>query len=155
MNLIPSEKQLWNYYQLPQLVETGLAQMKHKVCLPTLNLQFLSLQDYLIRNYHLLQLETSFQIRGDIEDSIARLHVLFNQQGEFIGLEGWSRMACSIQAFTVHQVAPPLLGQSHPRQVYAEFEYDHVNMQNYVHKEWDDLQQGDILYLVSLSKQQQ
>lgn len=52
--------------------------MKHKVCLPTLNLQFLSLQDYLIRNYHLLQLETSFQIRGDIEDSIARLHVLFN-----------------------------------------------------------------------------
>ncbi len=30
--------------------------------------------------------------------------------------------------------------------------YDHSQMQTYVHKEWDDLQPGDILYLVSLQE---
>ena len=37
------------------------------LALPKLNLQFLTLHDYLLRNFKLFQLESTYEIRGDIE----------------------------------------------------------------------------------------
>lgn len=41
--------------------------------LPKLHLQFLSLHDYLLRNFQLFRLESAYEIRTDIEDVVARM----------------------------------------------------------------------------------
>lgn len=43
------------------------------LALPKLNLQFLTLHDYLLRNFNLFRLESTYEIRQDIEDSVSRM----------------------------------------------------------------------------------
>ena len=121
-----------------------------RICMPSLNLQFLSLNDYLIRNYNLLKLETGYQIRSDLEECIKRMEPEFNQEtNQLVDFKGWSRNAIMLNSFTIHEIAPPLLGELQSKRVLAEITYDSITMQTYIKKEWDMLQQGDILYIIS------
>lgn len=43
------------------------------LALPKLNLQFLTLHDYLLRNFNLFRLESTYEIRQDIEDIVLRM----------------------------------------------------------------------------------
>ena len=43
------------------------------LALPKLNLQFLTLHDYLLRNFNLFRLESTYEIRQDIEDVVSRM----------------------------------------------------------------------------------
>ena len=43
------------------------------LALPKLNLQFLTFQDYLLRNFNLFRLEATYEIREDISDVIGRV----------------------------------------------------------------------------------
>lgn len=43
------------------------------LALPKLNLQFLTLHDYLLRNFNLFRLESTYEIRQDIEDVVWRM----------------------------------------------------------------------------------
>lgn len=43
------------------------------LALPKLNLQFLTLHDYLLRNFNLFRLESTYEIRQDIEDVVCRM----------------------------------------------------------------------------------
>ena len=47
---------------------------EHCLALPKLNLQFLTFHDYLLRNYDLFRLESCYEIRSDLEDSIRRIN---------------------------------------------------------------------------------
>lgn len=59
--------------------------------LPKLNLQFLTLHDYLLRNCNLFRLESTYEIRQDIEDAVSRMLPWQNEEGEVI-FGGWARM---------------------------------------------------------------
>ena len=78
--------------------------------LPKLNLQFLTLYDYLLRNFYLYQTESIYQIREDIEDSVKRLapRQLDNKKTTFTG---WSRMSTDILEFSLKQVDKPKIGK--------------------------------------------
>ncbi len=43
------------------------------LALPKLHLQFLTLHDYLLRNFNLFRLESTYEIRQDIEDAVSRM----------------------------------------------------------------------------------
>lgn len=43
------------------------------LALAKLNLQFLTLHDYLLRNFNLFRLESTYEIRQDIEDVVFRM----------------------------------------------------------------------------------
>ena len=43
------------------------------LALPKLNLQFLTLHDYLLRNFNLFRLESTYEIRQNIEDAVKRM----------------------------------------------------------------------------------
>lgn len=47
------------------------------LALPKLNLQFLTLHDYLLRNFNLFRLESTYEIRQDIEDVVLRMKPWF------------------------------------------------------------------------------
>lgn len=65
--------------------------------LPKLNIQFLTFQDYLIRNFELYKLEAAYSIRQDIQDAVLRLNPCFNPDSltphDRTIFRGWSRMA--------------------------------------------------------------
>lgn len=70
---------------------------------PKLNIQFLTLHDYLLRNFVLYKLEASYGIRNDLMDVLTRLNPKFNPDGtntlEKTVFTGWSRNATPL-----HQV---------------------------------------------------
>ncbi len=57
--LYPTEELLWNENLVPSEFFTG----DECLALPKLGLQFLTLQDYLMRNFSLFRLESTFEIR--------------------------------------------------------------------------------------------
>lgn len=71
--------------------------------LPKLNLQFLTLHDYLLRNCNLFRLESTFEIRQDIEDAVSRMLPWQTEEKEVM-FGGWARMALPIASFAVVEV---------------------------------------------------
>lgn len=57
--LYPTEELLWNENLVPNEFFSG----DECLALPKLGLQFLTLQDYLMRNFELFRLESTFEIR--------------------------------------------------------------------------------------------
>lgn len=55
------------------VVKTEYYSGDHCLALPKLNLQFLTMHDYLLRNFNLYRLESNYEIKGDVEDIIRRL----------------------------------------------------------------------------------
>jgi intron-binding protein aquarius len=69
MPLYPNETVLFDARQVPSTHWTG----ETCLALPKLNLQFLSTHDYLMRNYQLFRLESTYEIRSDVMDVIRRV----------------------------------------------------------------------------------
>jgi len=89
------------------------------LALPKLNLQFLTLQDYLLRNFTLFRLEAAYEIRQDIEDVVRRVNARKSNTGS-IEFTGWARMSLPIRSFSVVSVGKPNLGEQQPSHVTAE-----------------------------------
>ncbi|KAJ1658990.1 hypothetical protein IWQ61_001861 [Dispira simplex] len=132
--------------------------------LPRLNLQFLTLQDYLLRNFALFRLESAYEIRQDIEDAVQRLGPRLVQEAPGSGTArvpsgsqfstqflGWSRMALPIDSFTVVQIGKPYLGQNIPSQVKADVTVNVSRYTDSILTEWDDqVRPQDVLFLVTV-----
>lgn len=145
----PNEKTLWDKHLIPDDMYYG----RKTLPLPKLNLQFLSLEDYLIRNYNLFRLEAAYEIRADIEDAVTRVHASFDANtGNFASFNGWARMAAEIKEFTVHEVEPPKIGESYSSNIFAEVKYSTQGMNSYIRKEWQELRQHDVVFLISFKK---
>ena len=74
------------------------------LAVPKLNLQFLSINEYLSRLYRLYQLESFYGIRGDVEDVIRRLDPFFNIDGEGVSgtaFKGWARYGVAIDSVSI------------------------------------------------------
>ncbi|KAJ7384680.1 hypothetical protein OS493_020261 [Desmophyllum pertusum] len=99
MPLYPTEQILWD----ENIVPTEYYSSEDTLALPKLNLQFLTLHDYLLRNLNLFRLESTYEIRQDMEDVIARMKPWQNEmeQTEFAG---WARMGTKIVNFSVIEV---------------------------------------------------
>ncbi len=68
MSHVPSQSLLFDQHQVPSQNYTG----EGCLALPKLNLQFLTFHDYLLRNFNLFRLESTYQIREDIAMTIKR-----------------------------------------------------------------------------------
>ena len=147
--LYPTESLLFDTSVLPasSTSYSGLTPLP----LPKLNLQFLSLSDYLLRNFHLFRLEASYQIREDLAYAVSRLHPSLS--GSETVFDGWSRMAVPLKRFAVMGVQPPLLGELIPREVTAEVEVDLKPFVGAVRTEWEEIRQFDVLFLLTVRAQ--
>jgi len=98
--LYPTETLLWDTHQLPL---SSRYSNNAVLSLPKLNLQFLSIHDYLLRNFKLFRLESSFEIRDNLTDAIKRMGPKPGFKG-LVSFTGWSRMAVTVSAVTVDAV---------------------------------------------------
>ncbi|CBI17729.3 unnamed protein product, partial [Vitis vinifera] len=63
--LYPNEQIMWDESLVPSINYSG----EGCLALPKLNLQFLTLHDYLLRNFNLFRLESTYEIREDIQEA--------------------------------------------------------------------------------------
>jgi intron-binding protein aquarius len=102
MPLYPTEALLWDQNQLPL---SSHYSGNDVLALPKLNLQFLSIHDYLLRNFTLFRLESAYEIRDDLTDAIKRMGPKAGLRGATT-FSGWARMALPIVSVSIDEVSP-------------------------------------------------
>ncbi|ESO09157.1 hypothetical protein HELRODRAFT_110053 [Helobdella robusta] len=143
--LYPTEQIIWNENIVPvEYAAGGLA-------LPKLNLQFLTIHDYLLRNFNLFRLESTYEIRQDVEDAVYRMKPWLGADCD-CHFGGYARMAHTISSFTVVEVAKPNVGENQPACVRADLTIS-LNLKNNFHKEWLALRKHDVIFLVTVRPQ--
>ena len=147
--LFPTEKLIWDKDLIPSEFEIN----DNKVlAIPKLNLQFLTHHDYLIRNFNLLRLESTFQVRQDLDEIINMVHPKFDNKGNFVEFEGWAKMAAPIKNFRILTVGSNDIGKNCPSQVIAEIEVNLQGIQSQIRNEWDQIKKHEILFCVIFDK---
>ena len=144
MPLYPTETIIWDDNIVPSEYYTGDACL----ALPKLNLQFLTLHDYLLRNFDLFRLESTYEIRQDIEDIVTRLRPWEAENGNIL-FNGWARMAQPIVNFAVCEVAKPNVGEDKPSRVRADITVN-LNVRYEIKNEWEALRKHDVCLLLSI-----
>uniref|UniRef100_A0A493TMH3 RNA helicase aquarius n=1 Tax=Anas platyrhynchos platyrhynchos TaxID=8840 RepID=A0A493TMH3_ANAPP len=144
MPLYPTEKIIWDENIVPTEYYSG----EGCLALPKLNLQFLTLHDYLLRNFNLFRLESTYEIRQDIEDSVSRMKPWLSEYGGVV-FGGWARMAQPIVSFTVVEVAKPNIGENWPMRVRADVTIN-LNVRDSIKDEWEGLRKHDVCFLVTV-----
>jgi len=142
--LYPTEDLLWDENIMNTEYYTGL----QCLALPKLGIQFLTLHDYLVRNYNLFRLESTYEIRLEIEDQVARMKPWCGDDGACV-FGGWARMCLPLQTFSIVEVARPLLGEVRPRSVRADIVID-VDLRREMRNEWEGLKKHDIIFLLTV-----
>ncbi|WVZ57136.1 hypothetical protein U9M48_007563 [Paspalum notatum var. saurae] len=143
--LYPNEQIMWDESLVPSINYSG----EGCLALPKLNLQFLTLHDYLLRNFNLFRLESTYEIREDIQEAVPHLHAYINNEGE-TAFRGWSRMAVPIKEFKIKEVKQPNIGEVKPSAVTADITFSISSYRHQIKSEWDALKEHDVLFLLSI-----
>ncbi|KAJ3709379.1 hypothetical protein LUZ61_013084 [Rhynchospora tenuis] len=143
--LYPNEQIMWDESLVPSINYSG----EGCLALPKLNLQFLTLHDYLLRNFNLFRLESTYEIREDIQEAVPHLLAYINNEGE-TAFRGWSRMAVPIKQFKITEVKQPNIGEVKPAAVTADVAFSVASYRAQIRSEWDSLKEHDVLFLLSI-----
>ncbi|XP_075493440.1 uncharacterized protein LOC142531234 [Primulina tabacum] len=143
--LYPNEQIMWDESLVPSINYSG----EGCLALPKLNLQFLTLHDYLLRNFNLFRLESTYEIREDIQEAVPHLLACINNEGE-TAFRGWSRMAVPIKEFKITEVKQPNIGEVKPSAVTAEVTFSISSYKAQIRSEWNALKEHDVLFLLSI-----
>uniref|UniRef100_A0A1A9X2R8 RNA helicase aquarius n=1 Tax=Glossina brevipalpis TaxID=37001 RepID=A0A1A9X2R8_9MUSC len=144
MPLYPTELVIWDENVVPNEYYSG----DGCLALPKLNLQFLTLHDYLLRNFNLFRLESTYEIRQDIEDSVSRMLLWLSEEDEVV-FGGWARMALPISSFAVVEVAKPHIGEKKPSRVRADVSVT-LSVRKEIKDEWENLRKHDVCFLITV-----
>eukprot|EP00066_Takifugu_rubripes_P001547 XP_003962796.1 PREDICTED: intron-binding protein aquarius [Takifugu rubripes] len=144
MPLYPTEKIIWDENIVPTEYYSG----EGCLALAKLNLQFLTLHDYLLRNFNLFRLESTYEIRQDIEDVVFRMKPWQSEYGGVV-FGGWARMAQHISSFSIVEVAKPNIGESWPARVRADVTVN-LNVKDHIKHEWEGLRKHDVCFLITV-----
>ena len=145
MPLYPTEKVIWDSHVVPTDYFNG----NECLSLPKLNLQFLSLHDYLLRNFELFRLESTYEIREDIQDVLKRLKPWRAEDGS-VYCGGNARMGLALASFQIKDIGRPKLGEIKPGYVKAELTINLGSLRNEARQEWENLRRHDVIFLVAL-----
>lgn len=142
---LPTEESLYD----PALLRNETYDGSRPLAIPKLNLQYLSLGDFLWRSFLLYRSEAFFQIRKDMESVVKRMQPKAARDGS-VNFEGFSRMAIPISKPAIIDVAPPKVGQINPAFVRAEIAIEVGRLADNIRREWDSLRPDDVVYLLAV-----
>jgi len=80
----------------PSLLRNEMYNGSKPLAIPKLNLQYLSVGDFLWRSFILHRCESYFEIRKDVEDALKRLQPSTSQGATVTRFNGFSKMALPI-----------------------------------------------------------
>lgn len=145
MGLFPTERTLFdNSFQQAENYDGS-----HPMALPKLNLQYLSVGDFLWRALILYRCESFYGVRKDIEMALRRLRPELKGPGETT-FAGFTKMAMPITKPSILEVVPALVGSEQPSMVRAEVTVDVRRLGDGVRRDWDSLRTDDVVFLLHI-----
>lgn len=142
--ILPTETELYD----PALTRTDDYEGSRPLAIPKLNLQYLTIGDFLWRAFTLYRLEAFYEIRRHFEDVIKRLQP--RSQGNLTRFDGFSRLAIPISRPAIIEVTAARVGEIAPSEVKSEVILDVSRLQPGLRKDWEQLKPGDVVYLLAL-----
>ena len=118
------------------------------LAIPKLNLQYLSLGDFVYRSYVLHRSEAFYEIRKHVEDTLKRLQP--RTGGGQLRWDGFSKMAIPIPKPAVIEVTPARVGENVPAEVRSEVMLDVSRLQPGLRREWESLRPDDVVFLIAV-----
>lgn len=144
MSLLPTEKILYETSFLRNESYDG----SRPLAIPKLNLQYLTMGDFLWRSFTLYRAESFYGIRKDMETAVKKMQP--RGKGVDTRFNSFSRMALPIMKPAVVDVAPSRVGENHPAYVRAEIILDVSRLQVPVRREWEQLRPDDVVFLLAV-----
>ncbi|KAG5302062.1 intron-binding protein aquarius [Histoplasma ohiense] len=144
--IMPTESNLYD----PALIRNESYDGSRPLAIPKLNLQYLSLGDFLWRSFLLYRSESFFEIRKDLELVIKRLQPRLQRNTGTVSFEGFSKMAIPIAKPAIIEVASAKVGSANPAYVRAEIALDVSRLGDNVRREWETLRPDDVVFLLAL-----
>ena len=80
----------------PTLLRNEVYDGTRSLAMPKLNLQYLTIKDFLWRSFVIYRCESYFEIRKDLENTIRRLQPRLGGAGGLVQFGGFSKMALPI-----------------------------------------------------------
>ena len=149
LDILPTEQSLFD----KSLAQTDRYDGSRPLALPKLNLQYLSVGDFLWRSLVLYRCEAFYGIRQDIEMAAQLVAPAAGPAGETV-FTGFSKMAMPVQKLSIAQVVPPLVGEDKPSLVKADVAIDFRGVKDFVRRDWEALRHDDAVFLVSVNVDQ-
>ncbi|KAL6242280.1 hypothetical protein RBB50_010828 [Rhinocladiella similis] len=118
--------------------------------LPKLNLQYLTLNDFMWRSFQLYQAEAFYGIRKDMESVVKRMKPKASRDRSSTIFEGFSKMALPINSPAIIEVGAPKVGELKPSFVRAEAILDVSRLTDQLRREWDNLRPHDVVFLLAV-----
>lgn len=119
------------------------------LAIPKLNLQYLTVGDFLWRSFILHRCEAFYEIRKHVEDTIKRLRPKMSRDGKTM-FDGFSKMALPITKPSILEVVPALVGDDKPSAVRAEIALDVSRLSENIRREWESLRPDDVIFLLAV-----
>ncbi|ODM21625.1 hypothetical protein SI65_02469 [Aspergillus cristatus] len=148
LTILPTEESLYD----PALIRNETYDGSRPLAIPKLNLQYLSLGDFLWRSFLLYRSEAFFQIRKDMESVVKRMQPRASRDGRTLTFDGFSRMAIPISKPAIIEVAPPKVGSANPAFVRAEIAIEVGRLADNVRREWESLRPDDVVFLLAVQQ---
>ncbi len=152
MSLFPDERQLFDAARLPEWDDegAGVELLRVPLALPKVGLQYLSMRDYLLRNFELYHLMATYDVRYDLEEALSLLKPRPAPNGVSTVFGGVARMALPVAGCAIRKLDAPRVGERKPARVVGELAITLAGLPSEWASEWDALQRHDALFLVTL-----
>lgn len=147
MSLLPTEQVLYDSSFTRNEAYDGNVPL----ALPKLNLQYLTVGDFLWRSFILCRCESFFEIKRAMEDTAKKLQPGHDSTGGRDRPMG-SKMALQISRPGIVEKVAPKVGEKLPAEVRAEIILDVSRLSPYVRREWEELRPSDTVYLLALDQ---
>lgn len=145
LSIQPTEIELYDTSLIRNETHNGT----RSLAIPKLNLQYLSVGDFLWRSFILYRCEQFFEIRKYLEDIIKRLQPE-ETVSDSIRFSGFSKLAIPITKPAILEAAPAKVGYDTPAYVRAEITLNVSRLADSGIRDWDSLRPEDVVYLLSV-----
>ena len=146
LTILPTEQSLYE----PALVRNEVYDGSRPLAVPKLNLQYLSLGDFLWRSLLLYRSEAFFEIKNDLELVLRRLQPRISRDSTSVTFDGFSRMAMPIPKPAIIEVGASKVGEVNPAYVRAEIALETGRLTDNIRREWETLRPDDVVFLISV-----
>ena len=146
LSLLPNEASLYD----PTLLRNEVNDGSTPLAIAKLNLQYLSLGDFLWRSFTLQRSEAFYEVRKDMESTVKRMQPRAGRERGSTIFGGFSKMAIPIAKPAIIEVGQPKIGSIRPAFVRAEVILDVGRLNDGIRSEWDSLRPGDVIFLLSV-----
>ncbi|KAK5680177.1 hypothetical protein LTS10_007104 [Elasticomyces elasticus] len=143
-SILPTETSLY----APTLLRLDSYTGDRPLAIPKQNLQYLSLPDLLFRSFTLARIEALSSLRSHIGSVLKTLSPRMG--GGVLRWDGFSKFAIPVSKPAVISTLPARVGEEAPAEVQVEVALDVSKLQEGVRREWEELRQGEVVYLVGV-----